>query len=348
MKHNVEWEKWNLKENNFIKSQNIKSRLIYGKFHSTRPKVSVMLLTYKRAGGLKRALDSAIHQDYEEAYEIVVVDDSGFDQESDQLMKLYCEKYDNIVYYRHDQNLGQYDNWNRACELCRSDWYCLLHDDDMMKPNYLSQLTKVAFMDTQAGLIGSYMETVDERLTSKKTSLVDRLVNIFIKMRNGKSIELTLNDNMRHIFVLSCCLFINRKKALEIGGLNDEFFPSSDFFFAAKMNCYYKTLFLPIVLSSRGIGENESLKQQVCDDSIRCGFQLTKVISQYKNDSNISQRRKASIAAVNAEIGVKGYNNVDYGQVKKELGMNSLYNNKFVILLINIYSKLRWGLLLLR
>lgn len=341
-------QNWNSKNNNFEKYDYIKSTIIYGKFNKIIPKVTIMILTYKRVDGLERALNSALNQDYNKDYEIVVCDDSGYDEATDKLMKRYCKKYKNIVYFRHEKNLGQYANWNRACELCRTKWYCLLHDDDQLKSNYLTMLMECARKNPKAGLIGSYMQTIDERNIIAKERLLDKLINIFINVRKGNSIKLSLKDNIRQIYVLSCCLFINKEKALEIGGLDDTYFPSSDFCFAAKMNWYYETIFLPVKLSLRGIGNNESLKQSVCDDSLRCAFWQTYQMCKSIGYNGYKCIRKASIATVIAEIGVKGYNNVDYVKVKESLGMKRIYNNKFIIFLINLYSKFNWGLLLFR
>jgi hypothetical protein len=155
-------------------------------------------------------------------------------------------------------------------------------------------------------------------------------------------------DNIRHIFVLSCCLFINKHKVVDIGGLNDEYYPSSDFALAAKMNAHYQTVFLPIFLSERGIGENESLRQSVCNDSIIAAYNLTLEMAKEVTRNLKAQVRKASIAAVISEIGVKGYNDVDYARVKSSLGMKKAYNHAVVINLINLYSKINWGLLLFR
>lgn len=345
----IKWENWNKMSNNFSKYKNIKSNLIYGKYSKEKPDVSIMILTYKRAEGLKKSLDSALNQSFSGTYEIVVCDDSGFDESTDKLMKKYCSKYKNIIYYRHEKNLGQYPNWNRACELCRTEWYCLLHDDDILTADYLETLYKASKKHLDAGLIGSYFDVVDStKKVQNNKRLIDRLVDLFIDLNNGKMIPISLNDNNNHIFVLSCCLFINKNKALEIGGLNNEYYPSSDFFFSAKMNTKYQTYFLPMKLSIRGVGENVSLKQETCDESIKCAYHLSYEISKYLNFSEKKCKKKASIGAVIAEIGVRGYNDVDYGKIKEELGMKKIYNNKLLVFIVNIISKVNWGLLLFR
>lgn len=350
---NVDWSKWNAKNDNFQKYSHIKSRLIYGTPAKKTELVSIMILTYKRAHGLKNALDSALAQDYKGRYTIAVVDDSGFDQETDDLMKEYCAKHDNILYYRNEKNLGQYANWNRACELCPTKWYCLLHDDDELKSNYLKEVMKYTGTKKNIGLLGVYIDVNDTRDTAvdKRDTLArkifNKILNIFLKARKGGCILLTLKDNIKHIYVMNST-FINKQKAMDIGGLDDTYFPSSDFAFSAKMRCYYNTGFLPIKLTNKGVGESESLKQSVCDDSIRCSFYQTIEMCKSLGYTKKQQKRKSSIAAVISEIGVRGYNDVDYGKVKNGLGMDKKYNNKFIIFFINIYSKLSWGVLLFR
>ncbi len=284
---------------------------------------------------------------------IAVVDDSGFDQATDDLMKEYCAKHDNILYYRNEKNLGQYANWNRACEMCPTAWYCLLHDDDELKTNYLSEVIKYTKKKNNIGLLGVYIDVKDTRENASEAKetvarkVFNTILGLFLKLRGGTCIPLTLKDGIRHIYVMNST-FINKQKALDIGGLDDAYFPSSDFAFAAKMCYHYSTGFLPIKLTNKGVGDSESLKQSVCDDSIRCSYYQTKAMCQSLGYSEKQQKRKASIAAVVSEIGVKGYNDVDYGNVKKQLGMDEMYNNKFIIALINIYSKFNWGILLFR
>lgn len=344
----VKWNQWNSKKNNFKKNSEIKSNLIYGKLSDDIPKVSIMIITYKRVDGLKKALESALNQNYKLSYEIIVVDDSGYDAATDKLMKQYCKKYKNIIYYRHEKNLGQYANWNRACELCRTEWYCLLHDDDMLKENYLTEMTNLLNdVDKKTGLIGCYFEEIDSR-NLKKRKGINLFVNLFIKLRRKKPIYLTLKDNLKNIFTFSCCLFINKKKVMDIGGLDDNYFPSSDFILSAKMDYYYKTCFFPEILCYRGVGDNESLKLSVCNDSISCAYELTYQIAKELKYNEKKSMKKASISAVISEIGVKGYNDVDYGNVKRKLKMKKLYNNKFIIFIINLYSKYCWGKLLFR
>jgi glycosyltransferase involved in cell wall biosynthesis len=353
---NVDWSKWNTKNDNFQKYSHIKSHLIYGVPVKKTELVSIMIITHKRAHGLKDALDSALAQDYKDYYSITVLDDSSFDQETDNLMKEYCEKYKNIIYYRNERNLGQYANWNRACELSVTEWFCLLHDDDTLGNNYLTETVKVIKdeKNKNIGLLGVCFTTIDNRDNANNNPLQAKIIHIltslFIKLRNKQLIQIKLEDNIKLIYVLSCCLMINKNKVIEIGGLDDSYFPSADFVLSSKMNYYYSTVFLPEFLCYRGIGENESLKQKVCKDSIKCAYYHTLAMLETTMPqlSQSKKQNKASFAAVAAEIGVLGYNKIDYSHTKNELGMKLKYNSKFVRMIIMLKSRFTWGTLLFR
>lgn len=351
---NADWKLWNSKQSQFDKKKHIPSIQIGGNYTSFDSSITIIVLTYKRAHTLVKALESAVHQKYDKKYSIVVLDDYGTgDQETEVLVNKYIEKYDNISYFRNQENLGQYAAWNRAVELSPTEWFCLLHDDDYLADNYLDTMDKsILSLPSNVGLIGSYFHTVDERVEKNENKIergiIDRLVNFFIKLRKGKPIQIGLKENINLIYVLSCCLLINKQKALEIGGLDDQYFPSSDFALGSKMNCYYKTVFLPLYLSYRGIAENESLRLEVCTGAIECAYFQTYEMMKYLGYHDEESLKKAYRAAVIAEIGVKGYHNVDYGEIKNSLNIPKRYNTKWKISCINLYSKIRWGLLLLK
>ena len=349
--HLVDFSKWNSKESCFKKYEYIPTELIYGQ-HLEEATVSIVILSYRRVEGLIKALDSAISQDYTLPYEIVVMDDSGEITEIDGIMRTYTQKHENIIYYRHAQNLGEPGNWNRSCELCKTDWYCLLHDDDMMKPEYLKTMMKIVQESPDYGLVGVYVDFEDKREDKAKSGLLrngfDALIRLFVYLRKGKAIPLTLNDNIKDIYAISTCLFLNREKVIAVGGSEDAYFPNSDSVFNSKMNAYYSTAFVPVVLATRGVYANQSLKQEVCDDSIKAAYYHSYQIAKAKNYKEKKCKKLASRCAVIHEIMVRGYNNVDYAPLKKGLEMDKKYNSKLVILLINIYSKFSWGKLLFR
>ena len=143
----IDWKNWDKYEDNFKKCSKYKSNLIYGNEEKRDYEVSIVIPTYKRSTLLKQALDSALCQEREINYNIIVLDNyAEGDEETDKLMKHYCKEHENIVYYRNEINLDIVGNWNRGIELCMGSWMCMLHDDDLLKPEFLVNMMKIRIL----------------------------------------------------------------------------------------------------------------------------------------------------------------------------------------------------------
>lgn len=70
-----------------------------------KPTLSICIPTYNRANHLKKTLDSIVLQKaFGEDVEIIISDNASTD-ETEQVASSYCKKYDNIMYYRNEQNV---------------------------------------------------------------------------------------------------------------------------------------------------------------------------------------------------------------------------------------------------
>ena len=346
-----DWNLWKSTEANYNKHSHVKSVKVYGNHLKTmagrKPDVTIMILTHKRPETLESALKSALNQDYTGSYEIIISDDSGNESvdylETDRLAREFCQKHTNIIYYRHEKNLGQYANWNRAVELCQSEWGGLLHDDDRLYPNYLSVMLATKQKYPRAGLIGSWFNSTDY----PSSKIIQIMTNLFCKLRRGKPIALSVIDSKNFIFPLCPGMFVNRQRFLEIGGLDDI---SADIGFCSKMSYYQQSIFLPVVLSDNGTagGESLSFSQEISNTFVISAYKLVYAICKEIGYSNEKSEKYASKAALYGEIAARGYNDTDYTEIKKTLGISGKYCHPLVYSIENLRSKLLWGLLLFR
>lgn len=95
-----------------------------------KPMVSVVIPTYNRKDLLKEAIDSVLAQDYSNL-EIIVADNASTDG-TKELIEEYSVTHSNIVYFRHNENIGQVENGKFAYKKARGDYYFFLCDDDSM------------------------------------------------------------------------------------------------------------------------------------------------------------------------------------------------------------------------
>lgn len=93
---------------------------------------------------LAQAIESALNQEYENIELIIVDDHSPFGLE--KIVTPYL-KDKRIRYYYNDTNLGKESivhNWNKCVDLAKGEFFVLLCDDDILRPNFVSSLVGLA------------------------------------------------------------------------------------------------------------------------------------------------------------------------------------------------------------
>ena len=123
--------------------------------------VSIAIPAYKRTY-LAEAIDSALSQDYQNIELIIVNDHSPYDLDS--IVGQYHDS--RIRYYKNKRNLGKRSivlNWNRCLEYARGEFFVLLCDDDVLMPNFVTELLKLADKYPQCNVFHARKIEKDER-----------------------------------------------------------------------------------------------------------------------------------------------------------------------------------------
>ena len=92
------------------------------------PKVSVVMLTYKRGGIVSSAIESILAQTYKD-FEFIIINDGSLD-ETDDVVKEYVKNDKRIRYYKNPKNMGIAYSRNRAFGLARAPYIMIMDDDD--------------------------------------------------------------------------------------------------------------------------------------------------------------------------------------------------------------------------
>lgn len=325
----MKFDSWLEKENMFLKNCDIDSKLICGKREELVPEVTIFIPTFKRADILKVALESALTQNYP-SFEVIVVDnDSSENTPTNSLMQEYCNKYNNLCYYRNEQNLGMFGNWNRGFELARTKWLVMLHDDDILCEDYLKQVM-ACFKKNQCGLVSVFSKFMEfegtKMIETDRCIRENKFKSIVSQLTKGKEKQINIYDNYRSVTATpTACAFL-REAVIEVGGFNENYFPIADIVFFNKITYYYSAMILPQFLAIRRIGENEM--RNILEDCPQNTIQyLRKMQSQlYKGDS---KRWIADYGAgVNHLIFLasKYAPETDIEEVLKKCGISSLWN----------------------
>ncbi|WP_161625512.1 glycosyltransferase family 2 protein [Sporomusa ovata] len=114
-----------------------------------KPLLTIAIPTYKRPKYLYQAIKSAVEQSETSIpYDIIVVNN---DPESDMadVKEAFTDVADKVTFYSNEKNIGMIGNVNRCVSLARGEYVAFLHDDDLLLPNYLSEIRP--FLEEQKG-----------------------------------------------------------------------------------------------------------------------------------------------------------------------------------------------------
>lgn len=103
------------------------------------PDITIVIPVYERYDYFESAIASAINQTVQ--CNILVVDNCS----SHSKFKTYLEanSLPFIKYYRNDYVLPMVSNWNQCLNLCSTTWFTMLHDDDLLAPDFIKVVSKL-------------------------------------------------------------------------------------------------------------------------------------------------------------------------------------------------------------
>lgn len=265
--------------NNFEKTENITSIKIVNSNLIFKPKVTIAIPTYKRPDLLNEAIISALDQINYEHYDIIVVDNDP--QRGCNTEKLMINFNNNrISYFKNSENIGMAGNWNRLFELAIGDYVIMLHDDDLLMPNFLVECMRIVEYQPSLGVLSPLKIPFTKPLCQNE-------INCYLNETNSQSNLLKrIFDIDNYIsYVLgppSGCLF-NKECVLKFGGFNHEYFPSIDYNFIVVFSNYYETYIYNKSLTMYRWDRNESLKASILEKFVINDYFLRKsILRKYK------------------------------------------------------------------
>ena len=224
--------------------------------------ISIGTPTYNRANSyLKYSLESAIHQTYKNI-EIIISDNCSTDK-TEQLVHSYND--DRIKYIKHQQPLLPIDNFNYCIKMAKGHYFLMLHDDDIIDPDFIETCVKAANGRTDYGMIRTGMRKIDHygNIINEQPNLVSGLnTKEFFTAWFGK----------RKTPMNLCCTLFNTKGLLEVGGFQSAKNLFADVVPAVKLAAKYDRLDIVDVKASfrrhtTNLAKTGRIKAW-CDDSL--------------------------------------------------------------------------------
>lgn len=169
-------------------------------------KLSVLTITYNHAPFIERAVRSALMQETDFDYEIVIGEDCSNDGTRDIVRRLASENPGKIRVIYHDQRVGLQQNFRRVYHECRGQYVAVLEGDD-----YWTSRTKLQ----------RQVDCLDRRgdwvLSFHPARLVDETTNReFVYGPTEKKESYGLEDILKVVFVPACSIVYRNGVVREI------------------------------------------------------------------------------------------------------------------------------------
>lgn len=110
--------------------------------------ITIAVTVFSRREFVRAAIRSALNQTL--PVQVIVVEDCGPDATLREFIT--AEFGDRIRYFRNPKNRGLFDNWNACLDYCQTPWLSILHDDDLLQPNFVETMVALAGKAPQRAL----------------------------------------------------------------------------------------------------------------------------------------------------------------------------------------------------
>jgi len=154
-----------------------------------KPFVSIGMPVYNGEKYIRQALDSVLAQDYEH-FELIISDNASRDGTA-EICQEYAARDTRVRYSCNLTNVGAVDNFNRAFELARGQYFAWLAHDDAWEPTFLTQCLSAFARYPSAVLCfprvqlidedGQALETHDENLETVGLTRPNRLRLVLVR-----------------------------------------------------------------------------------------------------------------------------------------------------------------------
>jgi len=168
--------------------------------------VSVFMITYNHGSYIAKAIESALSQQINFNYEIVVGEDCSID-DTKNIVSYYAEKYPDIIkVVTADINVGMIENFKRTHNACRGKYISFLDGDDFWH-NPLKLQKQVDFLELYA----------EYDMVHSDVNIINTKNKYFIKNFHNKNkfrLEKMSYENLLIENRISICTVCMRKESL--------------------------------------------------------------------------------------------------------------------------------------
>lgn len=124
------------------------------------PLVSVLMPVYNTGIYLRHAIETILHQSYEE-WELLILNDASTDNSAE-----ICESYTSdqrISFTSNESNQGYLNSINKLFKLAKGDLITFMDSDDLCTPDRLEKQVSFLKNHVEVGVVGTNFQIVDKK-----------------------------------------------------------------------------------------------------------------------------------------------------------------------------------------
>jgi glycosyltransferase involved in cell wall biosynthesis len=219
------------------------------------PLVTIAIPTYNRADRyLRQTLTSALTQTYPNI-EIIVSDNCSTDH-TETVVKEFSDS--RIRYFKHEKNIGPYNNWDFCLQQAEGTYFLLLHDDDLIDRDFIEICMNTNGHAGDSGIIRTGTRVIDSegRMLREVSNRVDgtSIDDFFLSWFRGKTASYL------------CSTLFHTEKLRSIGGFHSKYNLLQDVTVEVKLAAMFDWIDIKDVKASFRIHEFElTFKTRVTD-----------------------------------------------------------------------------------
>lgn len=197
---------------------------------TNHPRVTVLMSVYNDHGYLARAVESILHQSFEE-FEFLIIDDGS----THPLGSLNAFSDSRIVVHKQE-NMGLTRSLNRGIGLAAGELIARMDADDVSAPRRLELQVAQLESDPKLDLVGSFFDIVDAEgnLVERKELITDPIYRLW---------RLQFHNNYGHGTVM-----FRKKAVIDAGMYNEDLLYAQDFDLWSRLSRKTNTSVIPEVL----------------------------------------------------------------------------------------------------
>jgi len=211
----------------------------------SKPRVSIIAISYNHAPYIQEALDSIFNQSYSNI-EVIVIDDTSTD-ESCQVIES-CIQGRSAFFLKNEKNVGNCMSFNRAYKYATGDYIIDFALDDIMYPTRIEKQVKL--FQQSSDKVGVIFTNVD--IIGETGSFIHTHYPKFHHRSNSTAIPVgNVFEALLAQYYINPVGMMSRRKVFDALNAYDETLAYEDFDFWIRSSRVFEYAYLPEVLSAK-------------------------------------------------------------------------------------------------